>query len=205
MPVVRMIRTANGAQVPSVVSHSLSIKAADRLGDLPARILPDTRIIETASSQVASALLSCGQYQEIDQPTKKQLATAEKETKAHVAAMTRRDEAVAAGELPAPDSDDAGAISQVAPTGALSVPGTIGHRLDADQRMQIDAAIAAGDIVDDDALAAHVAETNVDDLLTEASGDPLLALRMHIAESDRDEPRSTLLAALELVINGQEG
>lgn len=200
MPVVRMIHTAKGERIPSVVSHSLAIDPADRLEDALARIIPDTRIIETASPQVASALLACGQYQEIDQPSKKQLAAAEKETKAHKAALQERDKAVAAGELPAPDSDDPGAISQTTPTGAVSIPGAP-VVMTADQRMQIDAMIANGDMLSDYDLQNHVAETNMDDLLAEVDGDPLKALRVYIAEADRYTARSTLLAALKTIID----
>ena len=89
------------------VSHALVIVQAAALTEkLVARVIPNTRIIETSSHQVASALLSCGQYQEIDPPTKAHIAKHEKATAAHIDAMTKRDEQIDAGDQPAPDATD---------------------------------------------------------------------------------------------------
>jgi hypothetical protein len=93
------------------VSHGLIIGRADKLSkQLFARVIPDTRIVETSSHEVAAALLSCGQYVEIDPPTKAVIADHEKATRAHVDAMAKRDKQVEAGNEPAPDATDLPAV-----------------------------------------------------------------------------------------------
>jgi hypothetical protein len=88
-------------------SHGLRIEPAAALTKTTfARIIPDTRIVETTSHQVASALLACGQYAEIDPPTKADIAAHEKRTAAHKDALAKRDAQVAAGNEPAPDATD---------------------------------------------------------------------------------------------------
>jgi hypothetical protein len=93
------------------ISQRLTIGQAPRVTDqLFARVIPNTRIVETTSNQVASALLACGQYTEIEPPTKKLIADQEKATRAHIDAMAKRDEQVDAGNEPAPDATDIPAV-----------------------------------------------------------------------------------------------
>ena len=52
--------------------RTVYIDPADRLKQgAPGRILPGTRIIETANPTVAAYLLAHGKYQEVDKPSKK--------------------------------------------------------------------------------------------------------------------------------------
>lgn len=74
--------------------------------------------------------------------------------------------------------------------------------LTADESVEVDAAIAAGDILTDDALAAWVTGTTIPALLEEIADDALFAKRVLIAELDRDNPRETLISALQ---HNQEG
>jgi hypothetical protein len=103
--------------IPNPIALSLGLPLTDKVvisqladgefGDEhAARVLPGTRIVETHDFVVAEALVACGQYDEIDQPTKKLLDDHVKETKAHLAALERRDEQVAKGELEPPDAAD---------------------------------------------------------------------------------------------------
>ncbi len=72
-----------------------------------------------------------------------------------------------------------------------------------EERVEVDAAIADGDIPSDEELAAWVAENTIPDLLKKIGDDaPLLAKRVLIAELARDTPRETLISALQ---NNQEG
>lgn len=90
-----------------VRSQGMTIRPEKALSDeVVARIIPDTRFVETTSAVIASALLACGQYEQIDPPTKKDIGDAEKETRAHVEAMELRDKQVDAGDIPAPDATD---------------------------------------------------------------------------------------------------
>jgi hypothetical protein len=60
---------------------SLTISSQASLGDLQARVLPGTRIIETADQRVTQALLGTGHWQQIDAPTKTAAAAAAKALK----------------------------------------------------------------------------------------------------------------------------
>jgi hypothetical protein len=106
-----------GLSIPNPIAQSLGLPLVGKvvIGQLddgefndehPARIVPGTRIVESRDFIVSESLLACGQYDEIDQPSKKAIDDQVKDTKAHVAAMGRRDEQVAAGELEPPDAAD---------------------------------------------------------------------------------------------------
>lgn len=88
------------------VPHIIKVESANGLGDRRARIIPGTRFVETNDPLVASALLECGQYTEVDEPGKGAIDKARKQTAAHQDAMKQRDQAVTAGDIPAPDADD---------------------------------------------------------------------------------------------------
>jgi hypothetical protein len=65
------------------------IRPAASLGALPARIVPDTRIVEIADRLIAAQLLSTGKYEEIPAPTSAQLRKAHEKTAAHRQARAR--------------------------------------------------------------------------------------------------------------------
>lgn len=88
------------------VSHAVAIGPADDLADLPARVLPGTRIVETCSHQIASSLVASGQYVEIDPPSKAVIAKHTRDTAAHIDARAKRDKQIEAGHEPAPDAAD---------------------------------------------------------------------------------------------------
>lgn len=71
-----------------------------------ARIVPDTRIVETNSDLVMAALIGHGYGHEIGSPTKAHLAKHHGWTRAHQEALKARDAQVVAGNEPAPDAAD---------------------------------------------------------------------------------------------------
>lgn len=178
-------------------SDTTLIPVAEELGDeTPIRIIPDTRIVETRDLRLASALVALG-FVQIGQPTAKYLKDARDETAAHVDAMAKRDRQVAIGNEPAPDATDPGVAGQAPPaSGAVRMPSTAGFAMSAEQRAEIDRAIREGDIDSDEALAAWVSSTPVGKLLEAIGDDDLLALRVHIAETDRADARTSLLEPL---------
>jgi hypothetical protein len=106
LPVMKS-HPVTGSPVITSESQRVVICPAEQLTDSdPGRIIPNTRIVETANPLVAGALLGCGQYVEIDAPTKARIAQHEKETRAHVAALEARDKQVQAGNEPEPDAGD---------------------------------------------------------------------------------------------------
>lgn len=79
----------------------------DELSDkLFVRAIPGTRYVETSNSHIAAGVLASQLFDQVDQPTKKQITAAEKETQAHIAAREKAAEEVAKGNEPAPDATD---------------------------------------------------------------------------------------------------
>ncbi|HET6502104.1 MAG TPA: hypothetical protein VFG87_15215 [Amycolatopsis sp.] len=105
MPAAR--QTSDGLILPTATER-VSIQPAPNLTDeLVARVIPNTRIVETIDPRVADAIRAVGLFDEIDKPSKTAIAAAEKETRAHVDAMAARDRQVDAGGEPPPDATDA--------------------------------------------------------------------------------------------------
>jgi hypothetical protein len=181
------------------------IRPADELTDeMPARVIPGTRIIETSSLLTAQALYSRAEYEQlVDEPTQAQVNAAKAETAAHVDATRKRADAVARGsEHPADMNDPNPAPPPL--TGAVSIPGTPGHALVADDRLAIDQGVAAGEILDDEAFAEWLAGSSIDDVVKAVGDDRLFALRALVAEELGDKPRKGLLGQLT-PIAAQEG
>lgn len=95
-----------GAQGFTESVSVVRIQPANELGDLRARVIPDTRYVETNDPIVAAGILDMGVFDEVDEPKKADVDKARKETKAHVEAMKERDRLVAAGEQAPPDIND---------------------------------------------------------------------------------------------------
>lgn len=168
-----------------------TIKPADALTDeLLVRIIPGTRIIETSSMLTAQALYSRSEYvQLVDEPTQAYVKAANDETRAHMDAVAKRAAAVATGgEHPADINDPNPAPPPL--TGAVSFAFT------ADERLTIDKGIEANEIDNDDDFAVWVATTTIDDLVTAAGDDRLLALRILVAEQARGDARKGLVEKL---------
>lgn len=88
--------------------HTLSIQPQPRLTDeVRARVIPNTRYVETDDVIIAIGILDTGLFIEVDEPKKADVDKARKETDAHIDALKKRDQAVAAGDIPAPDVNDA--------------------------------------------------------------------------------------------------
>jgi Iap family predicted aminopeptidase len=95
-----------GAQGFTESVSVVQIQPADELGDLRARVIPNTRYVETNDLVIAAAISDMGLFDEVDEPSKAAVDKAHKETKAHVEAMKERDRLVAAGEQEPPDVND---------------------------------------------------------------------------------------------------
>jgi hypothetical protein len=115
-----------GLSIPNPLAAALGHDVKDKVvivqhdeltDELPARVIPGTRLIETNDFIVAESLLACGQYEEVGAPTKATIEKAHKETKAHVEALKTRDALVAKGELEPPDAADHDANPENAPQG----------------------------------------------------------------------------------------
>ena len=88
-------------------SGTVVIKPADKLTDtILARIVPDTRLVETNSNLVMAALIGHGYGHEVGSPSKAHIAKHHAMTKAHHEALKARDSQVEAGNEPAPDAAD---------------------------------------------------------------------------------------------------
>lgn len=88
--------------------QTVRIQPAPRLNDeTRARAIPNTRYVETDDPIVAAAIVDTKLFDEVDEPKKSDLDKARKETDAHIDALKTRDKAVAAGDIPAPDVNDA--------------------------------------------------------------------------------------------------
>lgn len=57
------------------LSASVVLAPADRLGDLDARIIPDTRVVEVRDYVIADRLANHHLFVEVDRPSKKALAS----------------------------------------------------------------------------------------------------------------------------------
>lgn len=100
-----------GLSIPSPVvatqASRVSIQPGARLtSEIRARVIPDTRIIETDDVRIATALHATGLFERIDTPSKTAIGKAEGETKAHVAATEKFHAEIAAGDQPRPDATD---------------------------------------------------------------------------------------------------
>ncbi len=65
------------------VAVPTTIEPAPSIGHRPARIVPDTRIVEVADLVVVGQLLGSGKYIEIAPPTSAQIKKAHEKTQAH--------------------------------------------------------------------------------------------------------------------------
>lgn len=107
---VTIIGDAGATRVAIAPAPSLDKVKDDDHGKLPARVIPDTRIVETTNDLIADTLLAGGLFVEIDEPKKAKIDKAVSETKAHIAAMADRDKQVQSGNEPAPDATDQPAV-----------------------------------------------------------------------------------------------
>ncbi len=193
---LNMPQMVAGGVLPTA-TQVCTIRPAEALSDdVLVRIIPGTRIIETSSMLCAQALYSRAEYQQLDdEPTQKQIAAAKDETAAHIDATEKRAEAVRLGiEHPADVNDPNPAPPVLA--GGVAITGTVKHTFTADDRLVIDTAIGAGEIVNDEVLTDYVAKSTTADLLNDIGDNRLFALRVLIAEEARDEPRKGLIAKL---------
>lgn len=98
---------SSGGTVLETASHNVKIAPGERLSrEKRARILPNTRILETDDVRIAMGLEATGLFDRIDAPTKTKIGEGEKETRAHVAALKEAADQVARGNDPAPDATD---------------------------------------------------------------------------------------------------
>lgn len=98
------LRLKDGSTV--VDSQRIVIRPADAIKDNFARIIPNTRIVETTSHIVMSALIGHKLGDEVESPTKTTIAKAVKETEAHRSAGAEAARQVALGNEPPPDATD---------------------------------------------------------------------------------------------------
>lgn len=176
-------------------TRAVKVTHAERIAkDGHSRLVPDARIVETRDHRVRDSLLSTGLFNLIDPPDEKRLRSAAGETKAHRETMRRRDEQVAAGNIPAPDASDRPQPDVIPGQAPLTAA-----VFTADERIVIDQAIEAGSILSDEALASWVAGSPVDDIVKEVGTDALFAKRVLAAESVSAKPRKTLVDAMEAI------
>jgi hypothetical protein len=194
--------------VPQIVAGSVIDSGSERLiirahpeltDNMPIRVIPGTRIVETSNEALASVILAAGTFDQIEKPTQKAISEAKSETAAHVDAMDKRAEAVRLGSEHPADVNDPNPAAPIL-AGGVSIPGTVSFRMTADDRLAIDQGIAAGEIKDDEAFAKWLTSTSITDVLADVGDDRIFALRAHVAESDRADSRKGLLDALAKIL-----
>lgn len=195
-----------GGHVIESAGRYVRCPVADALTDeIDSRIVPNTRLIETRSYAVANALAGFPTlFEEIDPPTRAEIKAAADETKPHREARAQRDAAVKAGSIEAPDSTDPGGGTQPVASGAVAIPRAPAV-FTADERLELDRAIEAGEIDGDDRFATWVAATTVDslmDMIARHGDDPLFVKRILIAEETRADTRKTLVDKLTPIVEG---
>ncbi len=121
-----------GDVLPTASARTVVRQAPALTDDVQVRIIPNTRIVETSTLEIASTVLATGLFDQIDKPTKKAIASAESETKACVQAHEKRYEAVESGDAEHPAARDIIPPGDPAPSGAVSIPADIPTDADED-------------------------------------------------------------------------
>jgi hypothetical protein len=180
-------------------SQVCTIRPADKLtDDMPVRIIPGTRIVETSSMLAAQALYSRAEYRQlVDEPTAAAIKEAKSETAAHVDAMRKRAEAVARGSEHPADLNDPNPAPQ-------PLTGAVSFALTADERLAIDKGIEAGEIDDDATFAKWLASTPIPEVVKAVGADAILAKRVLAAEDARGDARKGLVEQLHKIVNPTE-
>lgn len=189
-------------------SQVCKIAPADELTDtLLVRVIPGTRIVETSSMLAAQALYSLPTYQQlIDEPTREHIKSARDATAAHHDAMARRAAMVAKGEEHPADVNDPNPVPvPAAGNTTASIPASVGFALSKEDRAVIDDGVLSGEILDNDAFVAWLADTSIPAVVEAVEGDRVLATRALVAEQDRgDDARKGLVEQLTKTLTEME-